>query len=115
VTPAGGAPPITIVVLFDPAGRAVGAWDTGEVADSISLLDRGRIVVMSRRTGLVLDDRVTGTVVAGIQGRPILSAAVSPQGDMLALADGRRVVFASTTGRPAYALPIVTQWIQWTP
>jgi hypothetical protein len=114
ITPAGAAPPITIVVLFTPAGRAVGAWDTGEVADSVSLLDRGRIIAISRPAGLVLDDRVTGAVTAAVQRRPIASAAVSPHGDVLALADGRRVVFASLSGRPAFALPIATRWIQWT-
>jgi hypothetical protein len=114
ITPAGGAPPITIVVLFDPAGRAVGAWDTGEVADSVSILGRGRIVAISRPAGLVLDDRLSGAVTAAVQGQPILSAAVSPRGDVLALADGHRVVFASLSGRPGFALPIATRWIQWT-
>jgi hypothetical protein len=114
ITPAGGAPPITIIVLFNTDGRAIGAWDTGEVADSVSLLDRGRIVVMSRPAGLVLDDRVTGAVTASAGRRPIVSAAASPRGDVLALADGRRVVFAGLNGRPAFALPIPTRWIQWT-
>ena len=53
-------------------------------------------------------------VTASAAGRPIVSAAVSPRGDVLALADGHRVVFAAMTGRPAFALPIATRWIQWT-
>jgi hypothetical protein len=114
VTPAGGAPPITIVVLFDSAGRAVGAWDTGVVADSVSILGGGRMIAIARPDGVVLDDRETGAVTAAVAGRPIVSASVSPRGDELALADGRRVVFTSLAGRPAFALPIATRWIEWT-
>ncbi len=114
VTPAGGPPPITTVVLFDAAGRVIGRWDTGAIADSVALLDGGRVIVISRQAGLVLDDRLTGAVTASAAGRPIVSAAVSPRGDVLALADGRRVVFAAMNGRPAFALPIATGWIQWT-
>lgn len=114
ITPAGGPPPITTVVLYDTRGRAVGRWDTGAVADSVGLLGGGRVIVVARRDGLVLDDRRTGAVTAAIEGRPIVSAAVSPRGDVLALADGRRIVFASMSGRPAFSLPIATRWIQWT-
>lgn len=114
VTPAGGPPPITTVVLFDAAGRVIGRWDTGAIADSVTLLDRGRVIAISRHAGLELDDRLTGAVTASAAGRPIVSAAVSPRGDVLALADGRRVVFAAMNGRPAFALPIATSWIQWT-
>lgn len=114
VTPAGGPPPITTVVLFDAAGHVIGRWDTGAIADSVTLLAADRVIVVSRRAGLVLDDRLTGAVTASAAGRPIVSAAVSPRGDVLALAVGRRVVFAAMTGRPAFALPIATRWIQWT-
>jgi hypothetical protein len=114
VTPAGGPPPVTTVVLFDARGRPAGRWDTGAVADSVSLLDDGRVIAVGRRSGLVVDDRRTRAVTALVEGRPIVAAAVSPRGDVLALADGRRVVFASMTGRPAFALPIATAWIQWT-
>jgi hypothetical protein len=114
VTPAGGPPPITTVVLFDAAGRVIGRWDTGAIADSVTLLHGGRFIVVSRRAGLVLDDRLTGAVITSAAGRPIVSAATSPRGDVLALADGRRVVFAGMNGRPAFALPIATDWIQWT-
>lgn len=114
ITPAGGPPPITTVMLFDAAGRIVGRWDTGGIADGVGLLAAGRVIVVARREGLVLDDRRTGAVTASADGRPIVSAAVSPRGDVLALADGRRVVFAAMDGRPAFALPIATRWIQWT-
>ena len=114
VTPAGGPPPITTVVLFDAAGRVIGRWDTGAIADTVTLLHGGRVIVVSRRAGLVLDDRLTGAVTTSAAGRPIVSAATSPRGDVLALADGRRVVFAAMNGRPAFALPIATDWIQWT-
>ncbi len=115
ITPAGGAPPVTTVVLFDTAGHVIGTWDTGGPATSVALLDRGRVIAASRREGVILEDRRTGSVVTSVGGRPIVSAAVSPRGDVLALADGHRVVFASMNGRPAFALPIATRWIEWTP
>jgi hypothetical protein len=114
VTPAGGPPPITTVVLFDAAGHVVGSWDTGAIADSVTLLAGGRVIVVSRRAGLVVDDRRTRAVVASAAGRPIVSAAVAPDAAGLALADGRRIVFTDMRGRPRFALPIRTGWIQWT-
>jgi hypothetical protein len=115
VTPAGGPPPITTVVLFDAAGHVVDRWDTGAIADSVTLLAGGRVIVVSRRAGLVVDDRRTRAVVASAAGRPIVSAAVAPDATGLALADGRRIVFTDMRGRPRFALPIRTGWIQWTP
>ena len=73
------------------------------------------MIAVSRRAGLVLDDRLTGAVIdecrrpADRRRRPSRR-----RGDVLALADGRRVVFAAMNGRPAFALPIATGWIQWT-
>ncbi len=114
ITPAGGAPPVTTVVLFDAAGRVVGTWDTGGLAQSIELLAGGRVIAASGRDGVVLEDRRTGGVVTSVAGRPIVAVAASPRGDVLALSDGRRIVFTDMRGRPRYALPIRTGWIQWT-
>jgi hypothetical protein len=114
ITPAGGAPPVTTVVLFDAGGHVTGMWDTGGLAQGVALLDGGRVIAATRRDGVVLEDRRTASVVTSVQGRPIVADAVSPRGDVLALADGRQVVFASMSGRPAFALPIHTRWIEWT-
>ena len=114
ITPAGGAPPVTTVVLFNAAGGVVGTWDTGGLAQSIQLLGGGRVIAASGRDGVVLEDRRTGGVVTSVAGRPIVAVAASPRGDMLALSDGRRIVITDMRGRPRFALPIRTGWIQWT-
>jgi hypothetical protein len=114
VTPAGGPAPITTVVLFHGDGHVIGRWDTGAIADTVALLGGGRIIVVSRRAGLVLDDRRTGGVITSAAGRPIISAAVAPGGAELALADGRSIVITNTSGRARWSLPVRTRWIQWT-
>ncbi len=83
ITPAGGAPPVTTVVLFNAAGRVVGTWDTGGLAQSIELLAGGRVIAASGRDGVVLEDRRTGGVVTSVAGRPIVAVAASPRGDVL--------------------------------
>jgi hypothetical protein len=116
VTPAGGPPPITTVVLFDTAGRVLRRWDTGVIADTVSLLADGHVVVASRRAGLVLDDVDTGEVLTTAAGRPIVSAATAPGNPrLLALSDGRRIVFSTMSGQARWALPIRTAFLQWTP
>ena len=99
VTPAGGPPPIT-VVLLDGAGRLVSRWDTGVIADTVSLLAGGRVIAAARPAGVILENAGTREVVTSVAGRPIVSAATAP-GDprMLALADGRRIVFEAMSGR----------------
>jgi hypothetical protein len=116
VTPAGGPPPITTVVLFDPSGKVIMRWDTGAIADTISLLADGRVIAASRRAGLILQDADTGEVLTSAAGLPIEAAATMP-GDprMLALADGRRIVFETISGQPRWALPVRTAFLQWTP
>jgi hypothetical protein len=114
VTPAGGPPPITTVVVFDAAGRAVGRWDTGAVADAVALLGSGRVIAVSRGSGLILDDRATRRVITSAAGRPIVSAAVAPGGAGLALSDGRRILLCRMDGRVRFALPVRTRWLAWT-
>jgi len=115
VTPAGGPPPITTVVLLDGAGRLVSRWDTGVIADTVSLLAGGRVIAAARPAGVILENAGTREVVTSAAGRPIVSAATAP-GDprMLALADGRRIVFEAMSGRARWALPVRTRWIEWT-
>lgn len=115
VTPAGGPPPITTVVLLDGAGRVVSRWDTGVIADTVSLLAGGRVIAAARPAGVILEDAGTREVVTSAAGRPIASAATAP-GDprMLALADGRRIVFETMSGQARWALPVRTEWIEWT-
>ena len=115
VTPAGGPPPITTVVLMDGAGRVVSRWDTGVIADTVSLLAGGRVIEASRPAGVILEDADTREVVTSAAGRPIVSAATAP-GDprMLALADRRRIVFEAMSGQARWALPVRTDWIEWT-
>lgn len=116
VTPAGGPPPITTVVLFDAAGNVILRWDTGGLADTVSLLGDGHVIAASRRAGLILDDIDTGEVLTSAAGRPIVAAATMP-GDprMVALSDGRRIVFETMSGQAHWALPVSTAFLQWTP
>jgi hypothetical protein len=115
VTPAGGPPPITTVVLFDAAGNVTTRWDTGVIADTVSLLAGGRVIVASRRAGMIVDDAETGEVLTNAAGRPIVAAATAP-GDprLVALSDGRRIVFSTMSGRARWALPVRTAFLQWT-
>lgn len=115
VTPAGGPPPITTVVLFDARGRPLRRWDTGVIADSVSLLASGRVIAASRRAGMILEDADTGQVLASAAGRPIVAAATAP-GDpsLVAVSDGRRIVFSTMSGRARWTLPIRTSFLQWT-
>ena len=115
VTVAGGPAPIMIVVVYDREGRAVGEWDTGAVADRITLLGDGRVITAARRAGLVLDDRFTGEVITSAARQPIIAAAVSPDRSALALSNGSDIVFTDMTGRPQWSLPGYTRWMQWTP
>jgi hypothetical protein len=115
VTVAGGPAPIMIVVIYDRQGRAIGEWDTGAVADSIALLGGGRVITAARQAGLVLDDRLTGEVITSAAKRPILAAAVSPDRTVLALSNGRDIVFTDMAGRARWSLPAYTRWMQWTP
>ena len=116
VTPAGGPPPITTVVLFNASGKVVLGWDTGVIADTVSLLAGGHVIVASRRAGLVLDEVDTGEVLASAAGRPIVSAGTAPGNPRLvALSDGRRIVFSTMSGQARWALPIRTAFLQWTP
>jgi len=116
VTPAGGPPPITTVVLFNGAGKATLRWDTGGIADTISLLANGRIIAAARRAGLMLDDIDTGDLLTTAAGQPIVAATTQPgHPDMVALADGRRIVFETMSGQSHWALPIRTAYLQWTP
>jgi hypothetical protein len=116
VTPAGGPPPITTVVLLDGSGKVVARWDTGVIADTVSLLADGHVIAASRPAGDVLEDVDTGEVLASAAGRPIAAAATMP-GDprMVALSDGRRIVFATMSGQARWALPVRTAYLQWTP
>jgi len=115
VTPAGGPPPITTVVLFDGSGRAVFRWDTGVIADTVALLADGHVIAASRPAGILLDDVDTGEVLANAAGRPIVAAATAPGNPRLvALSDGRRIVFSTMSSRPRFAFPIATRWIEWT-
>jgi hypothetical protein len=114
VTPAGGPPPITTVVLFNAAGHVIGRWDTGAVADTAAVLGGGRVLAVSRRSGLVLEDRLTGRLVTSAAGRPIVAAAAAPGGQALALSDGGRIVVADLRGRARFAIPERTRWLQWT-
>jgi len=116
VTPAGGPPPITTVVLFNGAGKATLRWDTGGIADTISLLANGRIIAAARRAGLMLDDIDTGELLTTAAGQPIVAATTQPgHPDMVALADSRRIVFETMSGQAHWALPIRTAYLQWTP
>ena len=63
VTPAGGPPPITTVVLLDGSGKVVARWDTGVIADTVSLLADGHVIAASRPAGDVLEDVDTGEVL----------------------------------------------------
>ena len=116
VTPAGGPPPITTVVLLDGSGRVVSRWDTGVIADTVSLLADGHVIVASRPAGAIVENTDTREVVTSAAGRPIVSVATAP-GDprMLALADGRRIVFETMSGQARWALPVRTAFLQWTP
>jgi hypothetical protein len=115
VTIAGGPAPITIVVIYDREGRAIGQWDMGAAADTVTVLGGGRVIAASRREGVELDDRRTGIIVTSAARRPIVAAAVSPGQPMLALSNGREVVFTTMTGRARWSLPLHTRWLQWTP
>jgi hypothetical protein len=116
VTPAGGPPPITTVVLFDGKGEVHRRWDTGVIADTVSLLADGHVIAASRRAGMLLDDLDTGEVLANAAGRPILTAATAPGNPhLVALSDGRRIVFSTMSGQARWALPVHTGWIAWTP
>jgi hypothetical protein len=116
VTPAGGPPPITTVVLFDAAGKVVLRWDTGVIADTVSLLGDGHVIAASRRAGMILDEVDTGEVLTTAAGRPIVAAATAPGNPRLtALSDGRRVVFSTMSGQARWAIPVRTRWIEWTP
>ncbi|HEY2869139.1 MAG TPA: hypothetical protein VGJ11_06495 [Gaiellales bacterium] len=115
VTPAGGPPPITTVVLLDGSGRVVSRWDTGVIADTVSLLADGRVIAASRPAGVIVEDADTREVVTSAAGRPIVSAATAPGAPrMLALADGRRIVFETMSGQARWALPVRTAYLQWT-
>jgi hypothetical protein len=115
VTPAGGPPPITTVVLFDAAGKVTLRWDTGVIADTVSLLAGGHVITASRRAGMILDDADTGEVLTTAAGQPIVAAATAPGNPRLvALSDGRRIVFSTMSGQARWALPVRTGWIQWT-
>jgi hypothetical protein len=115
VTPAGGPPPITTVVLFDAAGAVTTRWDTGVIADTVSLLADGHVIVASRRAGMIVDDADTGEALASAAGRPIVAAATAPGNPRLvALSDGRRIVFSTMSGRARWALPVRTSSLQWT-
>lgn len=114
ITIAGGPAPITIVVIYDRGGRAIGEWDMGSAADTVTVLGAGRVIAAARREGLVLDDRRTGVLVTGAEGRPIVAASVAPGQPVLALSNGRRVVFTTLTGRARWSLPLQTRWLQWT-
>jgi hypothetical protein len=115
VTPAGGSPPITTVVLFDAHGTPLRRWDTGVIADTVSLLAGGHVIAVSRRAGMILEDADTGEVLASAAGRPIVAAATAP-GDprLVAVSDGRRIVFSTMSGQARWALPIRTSSLQWT-
>jgi hypothetical protein len=116
VTPAGGPPPITTVVLFDAAGNVTTRWDTGVIADTVSLLAGGRVIVASRPAGMIVDDAGTGEALTSAAGRPIVAAATAPGNPRLvALSDGRRIVFSTLSGRARWALPVRTAFLQWTP
>jgi hypothetical protein len=115
VTIAGGPAPITIVVIYDRRGRAIGEWDMGAAADTVTVLGGGRVIAASRREGLELDDRRTGVIVTSAARRPIVAASVSPGQPVLALSDGREVVFTTMSGRARWSLPLHTGWLQWTP
>jgi hypothetical protein len=116
VTPAGGPPPITTVVLFDAAGHVTKRWDTGVIADTVSLLAGGHVIVASRRAGMIVDDADTGEALATAAGQPIVAAATAPGNPRLvALSDGRRIVFSTMSGRARWAIPVRTRYLQWTP
>jgi hypothetical protein len=114
VTIAGGPAPITIVVIYNGGGRAIGEWDTGDAIDSVTLLGGGRVIAASRRDGLELDDRTTGVVITSAAGRPILTADASPDESTLALSNGREIVFTTMAGRARWSLPLRTRWLEWT-
>jgi hypothetical protein len=115
VTPAGGPPPITTVLLFDAAGNVTRRWDTGVIADTVSLLAGGHVIVASRRAGMIVDDADTGETLASATGQPIVAAATAPGNPRLvALSDGRRIVFSTMSGRARWALPVRTAFLQWT-
>jgi len=116
VTPAGGPPPITTVVLFDASGKVTLRWDTGVIADTVSLLAGGHVIAASRRAGTILDDVDTGEVLASAAGRPIVAAATAPGNPRLvALSDGRRIVFSTMSGQARWALPVRATFLEWTP
>jgi hypothetical protein len=116
VTPAGGPPPITTVVLFDPAGKVIVRWDTGVIADTVSLLADGHVIAASRRAGMILEDADTGEVLTSAAGKPIVAAATAPGNPRLtALSDGRRIVFSTMSGQARWAIPVHTRFLQWTP
>jgi hypothetical protein len=116
VTPAGGPPPITTVVLFDASGKVTLRWDTGVIADTVSLLAGGHVIAASRRAGTILDDADTGEVLTSAAGGPIVAAATAP-GDprLVALSDGRRIVFSTMSGQARWALPVRAAFLAWTP
>jgi hypothetical protein len=116
VTPAGGPPPITTVLLFDRAGKVRKRWDTGVIADTVSLLADGHVIAADRPAGVLLDDVDTGEVLASAAGRPIVAAATAPDNPRLvALSDGRRIVFSTMSGEARWALPVRTAFLGWTP
>jgi hypothetical protein len=116
VTPAGGPPPITTVVLFEGSGKVTLRWDTGVIADTVSLLADAHVIAASRRAGMILDDVDTGEVLASAAGRPIVAAATAPGNPRLtALSDGHRIVFSTMSGQARWAIPVRTAFLQWTP
>jgi len=114
VPPAGGPPPLTTVILFNRSGHVIGRWDTGGVADGVTVLGGGRVIAVSRRSGLILEERRSGRLVTAAGGAPIVAATVAPDGRMLALTNGTRIVFTNPDGRERWSLPVQTRWLQWT-
>jgi len=114
VTVPGGAPPLTTVVLYDGGDRQVSqVWQSGVIAQEVSLLDGGRIVAARADDRLVIRT-LSGRRLSSAGDLPIVAAAASPDGRTLALATPARLILAdATTGAARFSLPIATTWVAW--